>query len=757
MFNHSFIGVPTNEPNSNNIQQDGNDILLGYSGNVILEADDIIPTLNNQVASKQYVDGAVSGAVITDHNSLQNIGINTHIQIDDHINNLNLHRQINDAQQTATNLWSANKINSELGTKESIINKDIAGGYAGLDTNSRIPLGNLTKLNTNKIWIGDLLNDPQPKTIGGGISLDNSGLVSLTNSSVTSQLLTGYIDQTGIVSTTDTIISGISKNFGNHETRTLQPAYENQVGGSAIDTTASKPTFILRDTVAGDSFIIEDGLNANARVFAVNNQGAIVKGSISQQFGDINISNSTMSCGPLNCSSLDLDNGNWTFDTLQGKLKSGANKDMCLDTSSNNNTVQLYNNGDLKLDVCPTGICIKDVITTINNNQDINLIPRGNGVLLLKGVDIETQINNNTLKVSGDGSISSHSDVNITNPANTEILQYNGSQWINTSIPSVATTLNGLTDVNITSPLLDNELIYNGAVWVNQPKFIPTLQQVYNGATFPQLSLLAGSPLQISSPTGTNNVALTILDGATTNISLSPYGEIIAQNMLLNNPTTTFNSVPNLQYCNNNFASLASETNYTGSHTFQGMEVHCNSNYMVVKSALFGNGAANLQMRNVAGSTTGYELGTGDWFNATGTYGMMSDERLKHNIFEANYNMCFDFVKNLPLKYYAWNQDYLDEIGSDDKNNLGWIAQDIEATGLKHCTRKSEVNYCNIEDLKTFDPKTVYAHTYGCVKKLIEIVEAQQIKITELEACMDICMAKSNNNENRINQNHPTI
>ncbi len=51
------------------------------------------------------------------HTDLQDIGVNTHAQIDTHVGDATLHRIINDAGTSAIELWSANKIDMELGGK----------------------------------------------------------------------------------------------------------------------------------------------------------------------------------------------------------------------------------------------------------------------------------------------------------------------------------------------------------------------------------------------------------------------------------------------------------------------------------------------------------------------------------------------------------------------------------------------------------------------------------------------------------------
>jgi hypothetical protein len=53
------------------------------------------------------------------HSGLSGVGTNTHAQIDTHIADATKHRQINDAGTGTTDLWSANKINTELAGKSA--------------------------------------------------------------------------------------------------------------------------------------------------------------------------------------------------------------------------------------------------------------------------------------------------------------------------------------------------------------------------------------------------------------------------------------------------------------------------------------------------------------------------------------------------------------------------------------------------------------------------------------------------------------
>lgn len=58
-------------------------------------------------------------------------------------------------------------------------------------------------------------------------------------------------------------------------------------------------------------------------------------------------------------------------------------------------------------------------------------------------------------------------DVTVTTPSTDQVLQYNGSAWVNATPAASVTNLDSLTDVAITSPTTDQILKYNGSGWVN--------------------------------------------------------------------------------------------------------------------------------------------------------------------------------------------------------------------------------------------------------------------------------------------------
>jgi len=106
---------------------------------------------------------------------------------------------------------------------------------------------------------------------------------------------------------------------------------------------------------------------------------------------------------------------------------------------------------------------------------------------------------------------------------------------------------------------------------------------------------------------------------------------------------------------------------------------------------------------------------------ATNTWKVSSDIRLKENIVEADYDVCYNIIKNLPLKRYKWRDDVYSIDQTKDRSKLGWIAQDVQivfpkSVGTNKFTKLDETV---INDCLTLDADQIYAAMYGAVKKLI--------------------------------------
>lgn len=86
---------------------------------------------------------------IVSHTELSEIGSNTHDQIDTHIADATIHRQINDAGTSATDLWSASQISSQLATKSATGHTHAAGDViSGTFADARIAQSSVTQYNS---------------------------------------------------------------------------------------------------------------------------------------------------------------------------------------------------------------------------------------------------------------------------------------------------------------------------------------------------------------------------------------------------------------------------------------------------------------------------------------------------------------------------------------------------------------------------------------------------------------------------------
>ena len=64
---------------------------------------------------------------------------------------------------------------------------------------------------------------------------------------------------------------------------------------------------------------------------------------------------------------------------------------------------------------------------------------------------------------------------------------------------------------------------------------------------------------------------------------------------------------------------------------------------------------------------------------STNTWTIASDERIKEDIELADLDLCYQAVKNIPLKRFKWRDEIYTEKQVKDRRKLGWIAQDVEA------------------------------------------------------------------------------
>jgi hypothetical protein len=108
------------------------------------------------------------------------------------------------------------------------------------------------------------------------------------------------------------------------------------------------------------------------------------------------------------------------------------------------------------------------------------------------------------------------------------------------------------------------------------------------------------------------------------------------------------------------------------------------------------------------------------------TWTTISDQRVKSNIEEANYEICYNDIKNIPLHRFTYISSFFDTFAVNDKNVLGFIAQEVSTIQPKSVTINPILG---IDDSMWLNTDQINMSLYGAVKKLIIDKEAAESTI----------------------------
>ena len=118
-----------------------------------------------------------------------------------------------------------------------------------------------------------------------------------------------------------------------------------------------------------------------------------------------------------------------------------------------------------------------------------------------------------------------------------------------------------------------------------------------------------------------------------------------------------------------------------------------------------------------------------DNYMTTNGVSFTSDRRLKQDIIDADLDICYSNVQNLPLRYYKW-KDQVAEGSTKDRHRLGWIAQEVEAVFPKSVTT---MHQHGLEDCKGMNQDQIITALYGTVQKLQHVQEDLQREVADLK------------------------
>jgi hypothetical protein len=130
------------------------------------------------------------------------------------------------------------------------------------------------------------------------------------------------------------------------------------------------------------------------------------------------------------------------------------------------------------------------------------------------------------------------------------------------------------------------------------------------------------------------------------------------------------------------------------------------------------------QLKSNVGGTKNdkfYVEADGDTFNATGSYGTISDERLKENIVDANSQ--WDDIKTLQVRKYSLIADEL-----DSANQIGVIAQELETAGMTGLVTERE------DGTKQVKYSILYMKAVKALQEAMDRIETLEAKVATLEA-----------------------
>ena len=172
-----------------------------------------------------------------------------------------------------------------------------------------------------------------------------------------------------------------------------------------------------------------------------------------------------------------------------------------------------------------------------------------------------------------------------------------------------------------------------------------------------------------------------------------------------------------------------------------GFSFRANNGAVAASTLWFDTNSAHRMMIDYSGNigigmtpTVQFELSGSVGQKASGsTWSNPSDSRLKKDIELADLDRCYEIVKNLPLKRYTLRDDVFSPEQANDRNKLGWVAEDVRPFFAKatpvvpFILPTGEV----IKDCLTLDVDQIFAAMYGALQKCMMQIEELQHKNKE--------------------------
>ncbi len=201
---------------------------MTLTGNVTIDNAGVSTIGASQVVSSMIADGTIvvgdlaNAAVETA--KIKNANVTTAKIADANVTTAKLlDANVTDAKLDKTNIplsgFAAATVNVALGGKNLT---GVADPLSSQDAATKNYVDTeVTAINTladGKIYLGDGTNQAAEVTLSGEAIIDNTGVVTLNNSSVIGKVLTGFTSGAGTISATDNLLEAVQKLDGNNAT-----------------------------------------------------------------------------------------------------------------------------------------------------------------------------------------------------------------------------------------------------------------------------------------------------------------------------------------------------------------------------------------------------------------------------------------------------------------------------------------------------------------------------------------------------------
>jgi hypothetical protein len=125
----------------------------------------------------------------------------------------------------------------------------------------------------------------------------------------------------------------------------------------------------------------------------------------------------------------------------------------------------------------------------------------------------------------------------------------------------------------------------------------------------------------------------------------------------------------------------------------------------------------------------------------TNTWTIISDERIKKNVVDADLGICYENLKSMRLRRYEWDPEYYDDSVTKDRHALGFIAQEVKTKFPKAVDvvpiktfdiKQYDLSGNVILDEETHLPKTITKTLENCHSLNTDQIEKTHIGATQM-------------------------